>query len=313
MTVRGEIASEELGVCYPHEHLFLDQWGSDGGPRGVYADVGLTTRELRPFVRAGGKAIVDVTAPWPAIGRNPEALLRVAEALDIHVIMATGFYLPSLSAGSTLVDRSSVDELASGLLEEIDRGWGAAGIRPGVIKVASECAYILPSEERTLRAVGRAHLQTGLPITTHAELYPGLGLKQLAILREERVEPQHVIIGHCSTVLDIEYLVAVCETGAFAAFDTVGRNDLIPDEALAGTIAQLSARGFTNRLLLSMDICRRSHLAGLGGPGWAYLLERFVPMLFEQGVTESQVREMMLENPARALSRSGGMRSPSHR
>jgi phosphotriesterase-related protein len=302
MTVRGPIDAAELGTCYAHEHLFIDQWEAADRPGSVYVDAGLTMRELQPFVAAGGKAIVEVTAPWPAIGRNPEGLRRVAEELDLHIVMATGFYLPSFNRDSSLVQRSSVAELAAGMVAEIEHGWGDTGIRPGVLKIATQYGYISPTEERALRAVARAHRQTGLPITTHAELYAGLGLRQLALLAEEDVDPRRVVIGHCGTILDVEYAAAVCEAGAFAAFDTVGRNDILPDAAVADMVAELVRRGLGDHLLLSMDVCRRQHFAGLGGPGWGYLLREFVPMLTARGVSPEAVDAMLRDNPARAFA-----------
>lgn len=302
MTVRGPIDTAQLGLCYAHEHLFFDLWECADRPGSLYQDPGLTMRELAPFVAAGGKAIVDVTASWPAIGRNPEGLLRVAEELDLHIVMATGFYLPSFNRDSSFVHRSSVDELADSLVEEIDHGWGRTGIRPGVLKIATQYGYISPTEERALRAVARAHRRTGVPITTHAELFSGLGLRQLALFAEEGVDPRNVVIGHCGTLLDVEYIAAVCETGAFAAFDTVGRSDMLPDEAVSDVIAELVRRGFGNRLLLSMDVCQRQHMAALGGPGWGYLLNGFVPLLISRGIDRATVDTMLIDNPARAFA-----------
>ena len=41
-----------------------------------------------------------------------------------------------------------------------------------------------------------------------------------------------------------------------------------------------------------------------GGKGYGYLLEVFVPMLRERGVTDEQIHQIMVANPARAFSRS---------
>jgi predicted metal-dependent phosphotriesterase family hydrolase len=302
MTVRGPIEAAQLGTCYAHEHLFYDAWECADRPNSLYMDPGLTMRELAPFVAAGGRAIIDVTASWPAIGRNPEGLLRVARELDLHIVMATGFYLPSFNRDSSLVHRSSVEELAAGLVAEIEHGWGATGIRPGVLKIATQYGYISPTEERALRAVARAHRRTGVPITTHAELFSGLGLQQLALFAEEGVDPRRVVIGHCGTLLDVEYVAAVCEAGAFAAFDTVGRNDMLPDAAVAEMISELVRRGYGSQLLLSMDVCQRRQMASFGGPGWGYLLNEYVPLLVSRGVAREVVDAMLNDNPARAFA-----------
>ena len=46
------------------------------------------------------------------------------------------------------------------------------------------------------------------------------------------------------------------------------------------------------------------HLATHGGKGYGYLLNTFVPLLRERGVTEAQVSLMLVENPARVFART---------
>ncbi len=46
-----------------------------------------------------------------------------------------------------------------------------------------------------------------------------------------------------------------------------------------------------------------SHLKYTGGKGYGYLLETFVPLLKERGVTDEQIYQMMVVNPVRAFSR----------
>jgi phosphotriesterase-related protein len=46
-----------------------------------------------------------------------------------------------------------------------------------------------------------------------------------------------------------------------------------------------------------------SHLKYQGGKGYGYLLEVFVPMLKERGVSEEQIHQMLVSNPAKVLSR----------
>jgi phosphotriesterase-related protein len=138
-------------------------------------------------------------------------------------------------------------------------------------------------------------------ITTHAEMYPGLGITQLDVLAEEGVDPSNVVIGHASTIIDGTYHRDVLRRGAYLQFDTVGRNDLVPDAFVAERIRELVDDGFAEQLLVSMDICRRSHLAFFGGHGFGFLLDDFVPRLLEAGLTQTTVDTITRENPARAI------------
>ena len=67
--------------------------------------------------------------------------------------------------------------------------------------------------------------------------------------------------------------------------------------------AALVKEGFVDRVLLSEDICMLNHLKYTGGKGYGYLLEVFVPLLRERGVTQEQIHQMMVVNPASVFSR----------
>lgn len=95
----------------------------------------------------------------------------------------------------------------------------------------------------------------------------------------------------------------VLATGATIGFDQLGKPRYGPDEPKAAAIASLIADGYVGQILLSHDIARRSLRPAYGGsPGITYLLDRFVLMLLDAGVSGVDVRRMLVENPARALT-----------
>ena len=51
-----------------------------------------------------------------------------------------------------------------------------------------------------------------------------------------------------------------------------------------------------------MDICRTTLLHWHGGHGYDYLLREFVPLLHAEGLTEADVRTILVENPRRVLT-----------
>lgn len=85
--------------------------------------------------------------------------------------------------------------------------------------------------------------------------------------------------------------------------DNIGYLDYQPEYVRADNVAALVKEGYVNRVLLSEDICMLNHLKYTGGKGYGYLLEVFVPMLKERGITEEQIHQMMVINPANAFSR----------
>ena len=71
----------------------------------------------------------------------------------------------------------------------------------------------------------------------------------------------------------------------------------------ADNVAALVKEGFGAQVLLSEDICMLNHLKYAGGKGYGYLLEVFVPMLRERGLTDEDIHQLLITNPARAFSR----------
>lgn len=59
----------------------------------------------------------------------------------------------------------------------------------------------------------------------------------------------------------------------------------------------LRDRGLLNRVMLSMDITRRSHLKANGGYGYDFLLTTFIPQLRQSGFSQADVDVMLRENP----------------
>ena len=65
---------------------------------------------------------------------------------------------------------------------------------------------------------------------------------------------------------------------------------------------ELVELGYLDRLLLSQDICIDKFYTVFGGNGYAFLVSQFVPMLREAGLSEEQVRVLLVENPRRMLT-----------
>ncbi len=112
-----------------------------------------------------------------------------------------------------------------------------------------------------------------------------------------------MIVGHLDRRLDEAYLRRVLETGAFVSFDQVSKTAYGRDEPKASMLKTLVDAGHAGQLLVSQDLARRSLLRAYGGgPGWVYLLERFALLLMEAGLDAMTVRQLLVDNPARALT-----------
>jgi phosphotriesterase-related protein len=299
MTVRGPVRGDALGLTLPHEHLFLDLFRITRVRDGLLNDETLAIQEAARFKAAGGATLVEVTNH--GLRRNPAAMRRVAEATGLHVVMGSGWYREPYYDHDYIARRTTAD-LAADFVAEIEKGDPETGIRPGIIgEIGADWSWVSPAEERVTRAAARAHRKTGLAVTLHALESP-VGLQQLALLKEEGADPRRVIVGHSDTWPDPDYHDAIARQGAYVQFDTIrGLHPYEVEKALR-LVTEFLRRGHLRQLLLSHDNCFKTHLVGYGGNGYAYLLTGFAPLLQKAGLSEEQLRVVLVENPRRVLT-----------
>lgn len=304
VTVRGPIDPSELGVTLSHDHLILDAFALFGEMSGSYAwildDVDLATNEVERFRAAGGGAICEPTNE--GIGRNPPALREISERTGVHVVMGAGWYRER--AYPPYVSEEMPDTLAERLVRELAVGVGDTGIRAGFVgEIGTERRFISPAQERVFRAAGRAHRRTGCPIMTHTTHFGELAIEQLDLLGEEGVEGSRVIVSHLGDRHGIRTLLPIAARGAFINVDNLGFvGGYAPLDARADNVAALVAEGLVHQVMLSNDICLTDQLAAHGGCGYANIQTRFLPLLHERGVSDEQIRMMLVDNPARAFA-----------
>lgn len=318
MTAEGPVAAERLGTTLPHEHIFSNL-ARDLGLEGLVDDPDVARDELRHLFDAGGRTVVEVS---PVEVRGDVALMRdLARQAGVHLVLGTGFYRDSYY-DHTVMRRLDSDELAQRLIAEIRGGiqddhpatpspyaWraqghataGAAPLLPGVIgELGWDGFRATPAEERAFRAAARAHHETGLTISTHAAR--GAGLRQVALLAEEGVDPRRIIVGHCDTLPDPGYHLAVAETGAWVQFDTFAHVTSGWDvDRRASWVRELIRAGHADQILLSNDYCVRSNARHAGGRGYSGVLDTLLPALGSAGVTQADAARLVTENPQRAL------------
>lgn len=323
-TARGyEVRSSDLGVTLMHEHLFLlDADAERNWPAGWDEEerVADAVRTLRRLKDQGVDTLVDVTVA--ALGRDVPRVRRIAEQVDINIVVATGLYCTNeLSLQFTFQDpatfmqgREVLTDLFVGDL--VDGIAGTGGVRAAVLKCATDEPGLTPGVERVLRATAAAHRRTGALISTHTHAGTRRGLDQQRILAEEGVDLSRVAIGHCGDTTDLEYLRALMDAGSTLGMDRFGIDAILPFGQRVATVAALCAEGYAGRLTLSHDAC--CHFRWLPpetlraiAPSWHFqhLLADVVPALRRAGVTAAQVETMLVENPRRLFE--GGAGAPA--
>jgi phosphotriesterase-related protein len=324
-TVRGEVDSAELGQVLMHEHVvnitaevardYPDlSWTKD--KEGVLRSVIAMLRDVKS---RGIGTVVDCTAFGH--GRDVDALRRINEQVDLHIVACTGIYtydyLPFFFLyGHPVrqVDGKDVDILTEMFVRDVTEGIAGSGVKAGMIKTATDHAGVTPNVERILRAVARAHRATGAPITTHTVVSLRNGLDQQRIFLEEGVDLSRVVIGHSGDSTDLDYLRAILDAGSTIGADRFGL--YLPDIGMpemgtrVKTLAALCAEGYSDRIVLSHDVtCYGDWLPrDLGGgtlTDWVqtHVSDKVVPALLATGVTAEQVDQMLVGNPRRILER----------
>ncbi|QNK40787.1 phosphotriesterase [Caproicibacter fermentans] len=295
MTVDGWVGADELGVTYVHEHLMVKPQLDE--PR--FADYTLqneraSTREAESFREAGGKTIVEMTPI--NYGRDPAACKRIAHAAGIQVICCTGFHKQEFMP--PWFGEKNDEELYGLLLNDMENGMDGTGIHPGVIKFGTSLNEITPNEERSIRLAARAHLETGIPVSTHCDKGT-MGMQQLDRLEKLGVDPSDVLLCHIDSKLDARYAIDLCRRGANICFDHVGRELADHDRVRVKMILELLEAGCIDHITLSGDMGKVNYLPAYGGrPGLAYILTGLRRELMHY-LSENEFDRMVVENPRR--------------
>jgi len=308
-TLFRDYAPEELagGATLFHEHLslgpdFNDRFraasaavlAAQGAPPSVrpaappaapandpMRDVGLMTEELRTAAREGVACIVD--AGLEGTGMDLEFIRAAARASGMPVVKAAGFYTEPFYPES--VATMSEEQLVRALIRQVD------SYPAGAFGEIGSWDEISAVERKVFRAVGRAHVETNLPIFTHTGIPGKSALEQLDILEDAGVDPARVAIGHLGNLNDPDVYVhkTICRRGGYVGFDRQGGRG---DPAVVPLVMALIDAGFTDHVLIAGDASR-----GYGRP-----ITAFLPLLREAGADEATLHRITVDNPRRFIA-----------
>jgi phosphotriesterase-related protein len=309
-TILGDIAPDDLGVTYSHEHLVIDGGRPvEMNPDFDLGDVDRMVPEVEAAAALGLQAVVDAM-PCDC-GRNAVKLAELSRLAGIHVIAPTGlhherYYGPAHWSVTEPVE-AIAERFALDITDGIDANdYGGPEVsrtpyRAGVIKVAGSAGGPSARDERVFEAAAAVHHRTGAPILTHCEAGTG-ALEQVALLEDLGVDPSHVALSHVDKVVDRGYLQALLETGAFAEFDGSFRwgDD---DNGTLRLLGWAVDDGLIGGILLGMDAARQGYYGVYGGsPGLSWLLDGFTAAMEGAGLGADVRHRLFVENPARAFA-----------
>ena len=149
-TVTGPIDINELGFISPHEHVLYA--ARDNCEEAVL-------EELKDYRHFGGNTIMEMSTPEICPADRKELSLKSG----VNIVYGAGFYKePRLPQ---FIKEKTVDELKEMIKKELLEGRGEEHIKAGFIgEVGSSNYQVYETEEKVLRAAGRASAETGFGI-----------------------------------------------------------------------------------------------------------------------------------------------------
>ena len=254
-------------------------------------DLDLMVEELGAASREGIGCIVD--GGHPDMGRNIGFLRQLSMRAQMPIVAGAGLYTQPYYPKE--ISAMSEGQIVQALVRQVESD------PVGAFGEIGSWDDMTADERKVFRAIGRAHLETNLPIFTHTGIPGKAALEQLDILEDVGVKPQRVVIGHLGNLVDANVQVhkAICRRGAFVGFDRLGGP---ADEPQVPMVMALINAGYADNVLLSSDLSRPNAIKRNNGPGYAKTLTVFVPKLKQAGASDEVVRQIMVDNPRRFLA-----------
>jgi phosphotriesterase-related protein len=330
-TVRGPIDSSELGRVLVHEHIFTMHTEYTQNYRPDFCEhesVEGAAARLNELKAAGIDTIIDLTVL--GLGRFVPRIEAVAAKTDLNIVVATGLYtfdeLPMPLRRIPGLSDQGDDPMPDLFVRDITEGIAHTnGVRAGELKCAIDAPGLTEGVERVLRAVAKANLMTGTPITVHTSSWHETGLVAQQVLAEEGVDLRDVIVGHCGDSTDVDYLRRLADRGSILGMDRFGMDGLLPFEKRVETIVRMIELGYLDHLTVSHDcFCWTDALPPEAvealNLSYVHISHKVLPALRQAGVSEAQIDTMLIDNPRRhfegaaerfAARRAAGVLSPA--
>jgi phosphotriesterase-related protein len=321
-TVQGPVDTAELGQVLMHEHVFVltpdvqqnypEEWG---GEEQRVADA---VEKLTALAATGVRTIVDPTVV--GLGRYIPRIQRVAEQVELNIVVATGCYTyddvpfffhhrgPALNAA---LGTEVPDPMVDMFVRDVEEGIAGTGVRAAFLKCAIDSPGLTRGVERVMRAVARAHGRTGVPITVHTHPGSRQGLVVQKVFAEEGVDPRRVVLGHSGDTTDADHLSELADAGFLLGMDRFGINLDTTFEARADIVVEMCRRGYAESMVLSQDAScyidwvDPAVMAMLTDWRYTHIHEDVLPYLREHGVTDEQIETMLVANPRRYFENTG--------
>jgi phosphotriesterase-related protein len=149
-------------------------------------------------------------------------------------------------------------------------------------------------DTKLLHAGRIAHRATGLRLHVHT----GNGVAAKAIL--QAIPPFAYVWVHAQNEKDHRVHIEAAKAGAWVEFDGINAKTL---EAHRDAVKAMLDAGYLNRTLISQDSgwYRPGEPGGGRFNGYTFLFDSFIPALRNIGLSTTQIKTLLVDNPAKVL------------
>lgn len=316
-TLTGDVAIDGLGTVLMHEHVFVLNAElmvnyPEMFPEDDMVDRAVTA--LTEVTNTGVDTFVDLSVM--GTGRNVPVLQRIAERVDLNIVVATGWYtyheapvFAQINGPGRLFD--GPDPLTEIFVRDLRDGISSTGVRAAVLKCSADKYGMTDGVQTIMQAVADAHLETGAPIFTHSDSGNDTGLRQQDYFESRGIDLSGVVIGHVGDTNDIDALRRIADRGSVLGMDRFGLESRLPYDQRLETVVRMCELGYSDRMVLSTDSSvysmnfpdahRRKNL-----PLWdaRAIVPRIVEDLRTRGISDDEVDQMMRRTPRRIFGAS---------
>jgi len=281
------------GMTYAHEHTTINLSALKGTDDTNLNCFNETVEEFKELYNKGVRNIIDVTVM--GMERNPEYVGEVAKESKLNIIQSTGWYQDKFLPD--YINDRTVDQLAEIMYKDITEGIEGTDNKAELIgEIATSKNEMTVRERKIFEAAVLVQREIELPISTHTTLGT-FGKEQVEFFQKQKAPLEKIVIGHVDLTGDSQYVLDLLNKGVYVEFDTVGKNNYMPDQRRIEMLKVIEKAGYEDKVFLSMDITRKSHLKYKGGIGYSYLLDEFIPLAIDNGVSERFIEKMLMDNP----------------
>lgn len=267
--------------------------------------------QLAEFRAAGGGTVVDSTGMFH--GRDLLLYEALSRFTGVHIVASTGMGPEELLGGYFLTPQTNpptpwpAEKFADLFSKEISEGMAVPRIeRRGHAALIMTCvtrAGATATDVSLLQGSARAARATGVPLSLR---YGHDAIAELLVVLAEGLAADRVVVGGLdrqsgsASADDVAHQVT--SQGAFVAVDSIGQNGPDHDRSRAALVSSLIAAGHGDRILLSSNSVGVAKGQPEGVVLLSHVLRHFVPLLRGEGLEESVIRQLLVDNPRNLLT-----------